>query len=77
MNALTVKDLLLFILANKIPLDSKILYQRIEDVYFEKHGWDKALIMIPDGFGGHNQCLEVFSQILYKDNNTVYLSAHY
>lgn len=34
----TVGDLLKFIQDNNIPLDSKILIQRIEDSYFEK-GW--------------------------------------
>jgi len=39
-HALTVGQLLDFIKKYNIPRDSKVLYQRIEDVYFEKHNWD-------------------------------------
>ncbi len=35
----TVERLLEFIKENEIPMDAKILAQRIEDVYFEQHGW--------------------------------------
>ena len=34
-----VGDLLKFIKENNIPNDAKILLQRVEDVYFEKHNW--------------------------------------
>ena len=35
----TVGELLKFIKDNNIPDDAKILMQRVEDVYFDKHGW--------------------------------------
>lgn len=35
----TVKELLGFIKEYKISPDSKVLVQRVEDVYFENHGW--------------------------------------
>lgn len=35
----TVGDLLNFIRDNNIPMNAKILLQRVEDVYFEKNGW--------------------------------------
>jgi len=38
---LTVEQLLKFIFDHNIPPTAKILHQRIEDVYFEEHNWDK------------------------------------
>ena len=35
----TVGDLLEFIKEHDIPLDAPIVYQRIEDIYFENNGW--------------------------------------
>jgi len=35
----TVGEFLKFVEENNIPMDAPILYQRIEDVYFENHGW--------------------------------------
>ena len=39
-HAMTVGQLLDFIEKNNIPRDSKVLYQRIEDVYFNLRSWD-------------------------------------
>lgn len=36
---LTVGRLLDFIEKYKIPRDAKVLLQRVEDIYFEKHNW--------------------------------------
>ena len=36
---LTVGDLLKFINDNNIPMDAAVLYERIEDHYFEKNNW--------------------------------------
>lgn len=36
---MTVGMLLDFIEKNNIPRDAKVLYQRIEDVYFEEYNW--------------------------------------
>ncbi len=35
----TVGDLLAYVAKCKIPANTSIYYQRIEDKYFEKHGW--------------------------------------
>jgi hypothetical protein len=35
----TVGQLLEFIEKHNIPMDAKIMIQRVEDVYFEKNGW--------------------------------------
>ena len=42
-NGFTVGDLLKYIEEHKIPHNVPIVYQRIEDVYFEKHGWTPLL----------------------------------
>lgn len=36
----TVGQLLEFIKKHQISDDTQIVYQRIEDIYFEKHGWN-------------------------------------
>ena len=36
---MTVKDLLDFIEKHNIPLDSKVMIQRVQDVYYDKHNW--------------------------------------
>lgn len=38
-NAFTVGDLLKFIEEHQIPHDVPVVYQRIEDIYFERNGW--------------------------------------
>ena len=40
----TVGELLKYIKEFNIPMDAEIAIQRIHDVYFEKHGWDKNSI---------------------------------
>ncbi len=106
--------LLDFISEHKIPRESKILIQRIEDVYFEKHGWttikkesenwhsakmwneeiesgkylDKT--KYPDMNSEtlkkytdielesfKDEYIVVFSPVKYKNDNNLYLDAHY
>lgn len=38
-NGLTVGQLLDFIEKHKIPRDAKVLYERIQDVYFDRNNW--------------------------------------
>lgn len=63
-----------------LPDDAKVYYERIEDVYFERHGWTPDLLVpddskhiypdIPD-----NQYIRVFCA--YKYDNRLCLTAHY
>lgn len=39
-DCLTVGQLLQIIEDNNLSKDAKILVERVEDVYFEKHGWE-------------------------------------
>lgn len=79
MNNLTVGQLLEFIRENNIPMDAKVLYQRIEDHYFSKGtGWSENSILKPDEYNlGTDQYVEVFTPIKYPDDRNLYLTAHY
>lgn len=75
---LTVEQLLYFIAHHDIPLTAKILYQRIEDRYFEEHNWDKVVTLKPDMYNiGEDQFVAVFAPIKYPDDDNLYLTAHY
>jgi hypothetical protein len=75
---LTIGRLKEFIKKHKIPDNALILHQRIEDVYFEKHGWSKTSIVkpCPEYPGSTDEYVVVFSFVGYKDKN-LYLTAHY
>lgn len=49
---LTVGKLLEFIEKHDLPKDAKVVFQRIEDRYFEKHGWG---VVLKEGFHYHSQ----------------------
>ena len=75
---LTVEQLLKFIADNNIPSTAKILYERIEDTYFEKHGWDKVVTLKPDMYNSdEDQFVNVFSPVKYPNDDNLYLTAHY
>ena len=69
-----------------VPDDAEVRYQRIEDVYFKKHGWDSIVKKIPWGLmenepdfppEDYSQYIEVFSAYLVKKENVFILNAHY
>jgi hypothetical protein len=77
----TVGDLLDHIKKHKIPRSAHILYQRIEDAYFEKHGWGSPNVSIkrPSEFEGaeDDTYLVVWSPIHFEGDDDLYLTAHY
>ena len=75
--ALHVGTLLKWIKEHKTPDDALILYQRIEDVYFDKYCW--KVIAKPDhhGYPETDDFVVVESPIGYKGDNNLYLTAHY
>lgn len=111
----TVGELLDFIEKYNIPRESKVFYQRIEDVYFEKHNWttvkkegynylqhgkkwnddidsgkyldkesypdmkEEMLVKFTEGQLEElkEKYIPVFSPVKYKDDNNLYLDAHY
>ena len=63
---------------SELPSDMPVYYQRIEDVYFEKHGWDKAALKLyfekPDCKSDY---VKVFSAYKHPDKDVFVLNAHY
>jgi len=62
-----------------LPDNAKVYYQRIEDVYFEKHGW-KPDLLVPDDFMPDereldNQYVRAFAG--FKYDGRLCLTAHY
>ena len=54
--------------------DAIVLYQRIEDAYFEKHHWKGKKLKFEDGF---SEYIEAFSAY-YKPKQKVFvINAHY
>lgn len=81
---MTVGWLKKFIEENNIPDESLILVQRVEDVYFEKHGWSKSSVFKDndmsldtndDGF--KTEYHRIWSPVKYKDDDNLYLDLHY
>lgn len=65
-----------------LPDDAPVYYERIEDVYFEKHGWTTEPRPNPDGPGRDNdfppsQFIRAFTTIRYRDCNGLYITAHF
>ena len=58
-----------------VPANAEVRYQRIEDVYFKKHGWKGKMFKVDEPF--ENEYIEVFSALLLKDENVFILNAHY
>ena len=76
---LTIKELKEAI--KDLPEDTPVYYQRIEDVYFIKHGWDKtALSLVWDRIGGedvYSEYTEAFSCYKHPDKDVFVINAHY
>lgn len=57
-----------------VPDEVAISYQRIEDVYFEKHHWKGKRLKFEDGF---SEYIEAFSAY-YKGRQRIFvINAHY
>ena len=73
---LTVGQLKRWIKEHKIPDDANVYYQRIEDVYFERHGWNT--IKRPwNGGETETEYIEAFGCYKFKDDSNLYINAHY
>ena len=65
-----------------LPDDGKIFYERIEDSYFEKHGWSSGETYRQkpscDWPGEFDEFTMVWCHIRYKEKDgNLYLTAHY
>lgn len=59
-----------------LPDDAPVLYERIEDVYFDKHGWKAELK--PGEFPEYpSQYIRAFTSVKYKEDDALYITAHY
>lgn len=71
---LTVKELLDFIKEHNIPMEAEVLYQRIEDFYFENNNWTT----IEKKQDGHPTFyIPAFCPLKYSNDNNLYIDAHY
>jgi hypothetical protein len=60
------------------PDDALVVSQRVEDVYYEKHGWETLKRPNPIYEGHENEYTAVWSPVLYKEDKDVfYLDLHY
>lgn len=59
------------------PDDALILIERVEDIYFKKHGW--KTIDKPHSFmeGEITEYIEAFCAVKFKEDNNLYINCHY
>ena len=68
-------------ITEQVPDDAKIYIQRIEDIYFDKHGWEP--ILIPDvnypatDFCSPDQFTPAWDAIYNKEKNILLIYGHY
>ena len=63
---------------DQYPDDALVVSQRIEDVYYEKHGWQTLKKPNPMFKGFDSEYSAVWSPVLYKDDKECfYLDLHY
>ena len=60
-----------------LPDDAPVFYERIEDVYFEKHGWTTEPRPNEYPECPPSQFIRAFTSIRYKDDNGLYITAHF
>jgi hypothetical protein len=59
-----------------LPENGGVYIQRVEDKYFEKHGWKGRMMPNPDFSGEFDEYIPVWCTLDYKDGN-LYLTPHY
>lgn len=60
----------------QLPENGGVYIQRVEDKYFEKHGWKGKMMPNPDFEGHFDEYVPVWCTLDYKDGN-LYLTPHY
>jgi len=61
---------------NSFPETGGVYIQRVEDVYFEKHGWEGKMMPQPENNSYFDEYIPVWCTLDYKDGN-LYLTPHY
>jgi len=73
MTASALKEVL-----KKVPNDTPVYYQRIEDVYFEKHGWIRSVVNVQDPMNPlPDQYIQAFNVWYDRKHRAVFITAHY
>ncbi len=63
---------------DEYPDDALVVAQRVEDVYYEKHGWETLKKPNPMYEEDEIEYTAVWSPVLYRDDTDVfYLDLHY
>ena len=63
-----------------IPDDTPVYYQRIEDIYFEKHGWTNPKCYKELTFDYHGELspyIRAFSSYFHEERNVFVINSHY
>lgn len=60
-----------------LPDDMPVGYQRIEDIYFEKHHWSDCSKLLTWEWPIQNEYVAVFSAYKHPDDYVFVLNAHY
>lgn len=75
---MTLKQLREFVEATKdMPETAPVYYERIEDVYFERHGW--AVLPVPDMYNRDmpDQFIRAWGVSTDRDGKRVLIHGHY
>lgn len=72
---LTVGQLKFWLANTDLPDDSLVMVQRVEDVYFEKYGWE---VLPKEGDNGPTQYVPAWCCTKYNDeDNLMFIEMHY
>ena len=59
-----------------LPGEGGVYIQRVEDVYFEQHGWKGKMMPQPEDNSNFDEYVPVWCTLNYDDKN-LYLTPHY
>jgi len=83
MEPLSVRELLEFIKLNNIPPSAKVVYEHIEDFYFEENGWetedypDYLLNWVPKFEDENVKCIDAYNIFYDEEKDVLIITAHY
>ena len=73
---LTIGDIRKYLETHNPPDDAIVLVERVEDVYFEKHGWE-TVDKLHSFMEETTEYIEAFCAVKFKDDNNLYINCHY
>lgn len=62
-----------------VPDDYEVVYERIEDIYFEEHEWDKSVIKVPNDIypNTFSEMIPAFTAYVWHEYKILIITAHY